>query len=148
MEGTTIREFATESRVHVALAVADVERSRAFYEALFGTAPCKVRSGYAKFEVAEPPLNLALNRAEAVEGRRGVSHFGVEVKSTRVVEAAASRLAQSGLATRRERVTCCFADQDKVYVTDPDGNEWEVFVVLADAPEATASRASACCATG
>lgn len=149
MEGRTIREFATQSRIHVALAVADVERSREFYEKLFGVAPSKVRSGYAKFEVAEPPVNLALNQVKEARGRQdGISHFGIEVKSTRIVEEAAARLAGSGLATRRERVSCCFADQEKVYVIDPDGHEWEVFVALADTPQANASPASACCATG
>jgi len=146
MEGQSIRQFATESRVHVAIAVADVERSRVFYEKLFGVAASKVRTGYAKLEVAEPPLNLALNEVPGtVPARDGVSHFGIEVKSRAIVDQAKERLEAGGLAPRPERVTCCFADQDKVYVTDPDGHEWEIFVVLADAPTA---RGGACCADG
>lgn len=125
-------QFATKSRIHIALAVSDVEKSIAFYHTLFGQGPTKTRPGYAKFEVAAPPVNLALN---AVGGATGpdnpVAHFGVQVKFTDAVREVAARLEASGLPTRaEENVTCCYAVQDKVWATDPDGNRWEVFVVL------------------
>jgi catechol 2,3-dioxygenase-like lactoylglutathione lyase family enzyme len=135
MNQESIVDFPTNTRIHVALAVSDVERSRAFYEALLGQQPAKVRDGYVKFEVLEPPLNLSLNRAAEASGRRdGISHFGIQVKSTRAVVEARDRLVSAGLTPRDENgVTCCFAVQDKFWLTDPDGHEWEFFVVLANA---------------
>lgn len=138
-------EFATTSRVHVAINVSSVEKSLPFYQTLFGQAPTKVRSGYAKFEVAEPPVNFTLNENPDLTPGGTLSHFGIQVKSTSEVLAAKERFQQAGLATfDEENVTCCYAVQDKVWVRDIDKNEWEVFVVLdADAPEHSANRAKA-----
>ena len=130
-------EFATTSRVHIAINVSQVERSLPFYRVLFGQEPTKLRPGYAKFEVAEPPVNFTLNENPAVKISEGtLSHMGIQVKSTGEVLAAKQRFIDSGLATFEEdQVTCCYAVQDKVWVTDPDGNRWEVFVVTqADTP--------------
>ncbi|MEX5235220.1 ArsI/CadI family heavy metal resistance metalloenzyme [Kocuria arenosa] len=107
------------SRVQLALRVADLERSIEFYSTLFNTAPAKRRPGHANFAVAEPPLKLVL-----LEGEPGddtcMDHLGVEVESTEVVEAAAQRLTDAGLTTRpEEQTTCCYAVQDKVWVTGP-----------------------------
>lgn len=145
----TIRSFSTVSRPHISLDVADLEKSKAFYEAFFGVAPSKVREGYAKFEVADPPLNLALNQrptGEPVPARGGAAHFGVEVKSTEIVKAGLARLTAAGLNPIAENGTCCFAEQAKLWVTDPDGNPWEIFVVLADEERRGQSIAvQACC---
>lgn len=124
--------FAGSSRVHVALAVRDLTRSLAFYRVLLGAEPTKTRPKYAKFETAEPPLNLALNEVpEAIGPNHPVAHFGIEVKTSDAVLQAAVRLRQAGFETRLEdRVSCCYAVQNKVWVSDPDGNRWEVFVVL------------------
>jgi catechol 2,3-dioxygenase-like lactoylglutathione lyase family enzyme len=129
-------EFATTMRVHVAINTTSVARSLPFYKTLFGLEPAKVRPGYAKFEVAEPPVNFTLNETPDFKQGGTISHFGIQVKSTGEVLAARDRFIESGLATFSEdEVTCCYAVQDKVWVTDPDGNNWEVFVVLdADAP--------------
>ncbi len=99
---------------------------------MFGLEPSKVRCGYAKFDVEEPPLNLTLN--EAKFGERGaLSHLGVQVASTADVLAMRGRWRAAGLATFDEMGTsCCYAVQDKTWVTDPDGNRWEAFVVLED----------------
>lgn len=122
-------EFAGAMRLHVALEVSDLERSIAFYQTLLGVAPTKVRTGYAKFEPAEPSVNLSLNQG-ASRPVSGAAHFGVQVQSTSAVEAIQKRLALAGHATRTEEATaCCYAVQDKVWATDPDGNPWEVFVV-------------------
>ena len=121
------------SRVQLALRVADLERSIEFYSTLFRTAPAKRRPGYANFAIAEPPLKLVLLEGEPGDDTR-MDHLGVEVESTEIVEAAAQRLADAGLATRpEEHTTCCDAVQDKVWVTGPGREPWEVYTVTADA---------------
>jgi catechol 2,3-dioxygenase-like lactoylglutathione lyase family enzyme len=138
-------EFATTTRVHVAINVSNVEQSLPFYRSLFGQEPTKVRPGYAKFEVAEPPVNFTLNQGNITPGLGSLSHLGIQVKSTAEVLAAKERFQVSGLATfKEEDVTCCYAVQDKVWVQDPDGNRWEVFVVLqADTPEHSVKQTAA-----
>lgn len=125
------------SRVQLAINVGDLDRAVDFYGKLFGVEPAKRRPGYANFAVADPPLKLVLIEGE---GRGGsLNHLGVEVFSTDEVASETSRLAGEGLATRtEEQVSCCYAVQNKVWVTDPDGASWEVYTVLADAPNLTA----------
>jgi catechol 2,3-dioxygenase-like lactoylglutathione lyase family enzyme len=140
-------QFETESRIHMGLAVKNLEKSIDFYTTLLGQPPTKTRPRYAKFEVAEPPLNLSLNE---VGGRTGptnpVTHFGIQVKSSDAVKRIADRLQQAELQTRiEENVTCCYAVQDKVWVSDPDGNNWEVYVVLDNEAQQHASNPSSCC---
>jgi catechol 2,3-dioxygenase-like lactoylglutathione lyase family enzyme len=121
------------SRVQLALRVADLEAAIDFYSRLFGTVPAKRRPGYANFAVTEPPLKLVLLEGAAGEPTR-MDHLGVEVSSSEEVAAATDRLAAAGLATRPEDdTTCCYALQDKVWVTGPGGEPWEVYTVKADA---------------
>ena len=121
------------SRVQLALNVEDLDTAVAFYTTLFGTEPAKRRPGYANFAIAEPPLKLVLLEGEAGEATR-MDHLGVEVPTTDEVTAATSRLAEAGLATRaEENTTCCYAVQDKVWVTGPGGEPWEVYTVTGDA---------------
>jgi catechol 2,3-dioxygenase-like lactoylglutathione lyase family enzyme len=132
-------------RPHLALTVTDVERSIPFYEALLGVAPSKVRDGYAKFEPEQPALNLTLNAGERA-GLGAFNHGGVQVASTDDVLAAQLRLRAAGLAPVEElETTCCYARQDKVWVHDPDGTPWEVFVTHGDAEEPAQARVSAPC---
>lgn len=121
------------TRTHISLNVADVARSTAFYQAFFGSAPHKQRPGYANFDVAEPPLKLALTeRACGPEGGR-LNHLGIQVESIEQVLAAKARLQAAGLATFDEMdTTCCYAQQDKIWAHDPDGNAWEVYVITDD----------------
>jgi predicted enzyme related to lactoylglutathione lyase len=129
-------------RPHLALTVTDVERSIPFYEALFGVAPEKVRPGYAKFSVAEPALNFTLNAGDRDERLGAFNHAGIQVASTGDVLAARDRLVAAGLAAFEEMdTTCCYARQDKIWVRDPDGTPWEVFVTHEDVAEQ-----AACCA--
>jgi catechol 2,3-dioxygenase-like lactoylglutathione lyase family enzyme len=132
---------------HVSINVRNVERSIDFYRKLFGIEPSKVRTGYAKFDVENPPLNLALNEVPDLSGAGALSHLGLQVGSTGDVLSIRTRWAEAGLVTRDEMQTdCCYATQDKTWVHDPDGNEWEAFVVLQDnLPEAAG--AVACCST-
>lgn len=121
------------SRVQLALRVADLDASVAFYSTLFDTTPAKRRPGYANFAIAEPPLKLVLLEGDTAEATR-LDHLGVEVESTDLVHHAHQRLADAGLATRPEdETTCCYAVQDKVWVTGPGEEPWEVYTVKADA---------------
>ena len=134
------------SRVQLALRVANLEGSIAFYSKLFGAEPAKRRPGYANFAIAEPPLKLVL-----IEGAPGdptrMDHLGVEVQTTEEVIGAAGRLAAEGLTTVTEEDTaCCYAVQDKVWVTGPGGEPWEVYVVKADSDALDKAESSACCA--
>ena len=133
------------SRVQLALRVADLEGSVAFYSKLFGAEPAKRRPGYANFAIAEPPLKLVLIEGHGEPGT--LNHLGVEVESAGDVGAAQQRLAATGLDTATEDgVTCCFALQDKVWVDGPDGAPWEIYTVLADAETDTIAGDATCCA--
>jgi catechol 2,3-dioxygenase-like lactoylglutathione lyase family enzyme len=119
-------------KAHLALNVRDVDQSREFYRKMLGIEPSKVREGYAKFDVQNPPLNLTLN--QVAFGERGaLSHLGIQVSSTADVLAMREKWEKAGLVSHDEMQTnCCYALQDKSWVHDPDGNAWEVFVVLED----------------
>lgn len=130
------------SRVQLALNVSDLDAAIAFYGALFDASPAKVRPGYANFAIADPPLKLVL-----IEGDAGgtLNHLGVEVASTEEVQTASTRLAATGLATDdRQSETCCYATQDKVWVSGPDRERWEVYTVLADADRMQPEPAGCC----
>jgi len=117
---------------HLSLNVSDIDASVAFYERAFGVKVTKRRPGYAKFDLAEPSLNLTMQ--EAPRTGLNASHFGVQVASSEDVAAAWTRFKQAGLVTKTEENTeCCYALQDKVWIEDPDGNAWEVFVVKGEA---------------
>ena len=136
------------SRIQLALNVEDLDAAVEFYSKLFATEPAKRRPGYANFAVTEPPLKLVLIEGGGDPGT--INHLGVEVFSTDEVAAAALRLRAAGLVTDEEReTTCCYAVQDKVWVSGPDASRWEVYTVLADASEeASLGCASDACATG
>lgn len=119
-------------KAHFALNVKDVSQSIEFYKRMLGIEPTKVRTGYAKFDVQNPPLNLTLNQVPFNE-RGALSHLGIQVSSTDDVLKVRENWIESGLIIKDEMQTdCCYAVQDKTWVQDPDGNEWEVFVVLED----------------
>jgi catechol 2,3-dioxygenase-like lactoylglutathione lyase family enzyme len=128
-------------KAHLSLNVSSVDKSVEFYRKMLGIEPAKVRTGYAKFDVQNPPLNLALNQAP-FSSRGALSHLGIQVASTEDVLAIRQKWNDAGLSTRDEMQTnCCYAVQDKTWVRDPDGNEWEVFVVLED----NLAESNACC---
>ncbi|MBT8492860.1 MAG: VOC family protein [Deltaproteobacteria bacterium] len=121
-------------RVHVALNVTNLDESIAFYRTLLGTEPSKIQPDYAKFEPESPPVHLSLNPVAETTNETRVSHFGVQVWSAGELEVVRQRLGDAGLTlTPEDGVTCCYAVQDKVWVEDPDGNSWEVFLSKADA---------------
>lgn len=117
-------------KTHVALKVSNLEKSVKFYRAMFGLDPVKYKADYAKFDLSDPPLNLTLNLAGTVEKGGTLSHLGVQVDSTEAVKTAIARFKAAGLDIFEENNTdCCYALQDKVWISDPDGNAWEIFVV-------------------
>jgi catechol 2,3-dioxygenase-like lactoylglutathione lyase family enzyme len=119
------------SRVQLALNVDDLDEAVAFYSKLLNVEPAKRKPGYANFAVAEPPLKLVLIENPGHGGT--LNHLGVEVESSETVHEEIARLSAEGLVTDEEiGTTCCFATQDKVWVTGPAGEMWEVYTVLAD----------------
>ena len=120
------------SRIQLAINVKNVEESVAFYRKLLGVEPAKRRPGYANFAVIEPPLKLVL--IENANEAGTLNHLGIEVQTSAEVTAAERRLQDRGLETQPEnQVTCCYAKQDKVWTTDPNGAPWEIYTVLEDA---------------
>ena len=119
------------NKIHVALNTNKFDESVAFYKGFFGGDPVKLKPGYAKFELEEPGLNFTLNRSkEAPRDPGALNHLGIQVKSAEEVANATKRLAAAGFETLEENDTvCCYALQDKVWVSDPNGYRWEVFVV-------------------
>ncbi len=120
------------SRIQLALSVSDVDAAVDFYSKLFQTQPAKRLPGYANFAIDEPPLKLVLIHDPQSAGR--MNHLGVEVFSRNEVASAEARLASEGFVTKAEEGACCYAEQQKVWVSDPDGAPWEVYTILGDSP--------------
>jgi catechol 2,3-dioxygenase-like lactoylglutathione lyase family enzyme len=127
------------SRVQLALNVDDIDEAVTFYSRLFNAEPAKRRPGYANFALDEPALKLVLIENPGQGG--SLNHLGVEVGSPDEVVTVTRRLTAEGLATEVEDgTTCCYALQDKVWVTGPGQERWEVYTVLADAGAALEGR--------
>jgi len=138
-------------RVHVHMRVSDLAKSREFYRRFFGAEPVKEKPGYVKFLPPWGPLNLALSEGRPAEGGGPVDHVGIQVASRDAVLRQLARVKAAGLAVREELgVDCCHANQDKFWVHDPDGVEWEVYVLnrdLEDAPRGLPlAKGASCCA--
>jgi catechol 2,3-dioxygenase-like lactoylglutathione lyase family enzyme len=139
------------SRVQLALNVDNLDQAVNFYSKLFNTKPAKRKDGYANFAIAEPPLKLVLFENHGHGGT--LNHLGVEVDSSDEVHDEIARLAGDGLVTEEQMGNnCCFATQDKVWVSGPAGERWEIYTVLADSetfgtnPERSAANpAGSCC---
>jgi catechol 2,3-dioxygenase-like lactoylglutathione lyase family enzyme len=137
------------SRVQLALNVDNLDEAIKFYSTLFGTHPAKVKPGYANFAITEPPLKLVLLENPGHGGT--INHLGVEVESSEMVHQEIGRLTAEGMFTEEEiGTTCCFATQDKVWITGPGGEKWEIYTVLADSDtfgRQTEHPDQTCCAT-
>jgi catechol 2,3-dioxygenase-like lactoylglutathione lyase family enzyme len=137
-------------RVHIHLAVSEIARSTAFYEALFG-APVKTKPGYRKFLPGFASLNLAMSEHPPGVKSASPEHFGIQFDTRAQVRDHLARVKAAGLEVREEiGVDCCHANQDKFWVRDPDGVDWEFYTVNHDIEkvEEPASGGTACCATG
>ncbi len=126
--------MTTSQKIHVALNTNKFDESVAFYRGFFGKEPVKLKPGYAKFDLERPGLNFTLNKSShAPKDPSSLNHLGIQVSSTAEVVGATKRLAEAGFETLEENDTvCCYALQDKVWVSDPNGYRWEVFVVKQD----------------
>lgn len=115
-------------RPHLSLDVRNVPASVEFYQKVFGVAPQKQTTDYAKFDLTAPALNLTLVSST---GRvSAVNHLGIEVESSNDIAIWKQQLLERGILEKvEESIACCFARQDKLWFTDPDGNPWEVFTV-------------------
>ncbi|MDW3196675.1 MAG: ArsI/CadI family heavy metal resistance metalloenzyme [Cytophagales bacterium] len=122
-----------EQKFHLSLFVSDTDKTVNFYTRLFGTEPSKVKSDYVKFELADPALVITFLQApDKVQNHFG--HLGFLVNSTEEVEARKDALKTSGIeiGLEEQEVACCYAKQDKFWVNDPDGYEWEVYHFIED----------------
>jgi hypothetical protein len=132
-------------KIHLSFATTSLGKSIEFYSMLLNAAPAKVLPDYALFITDQPPLELALNAAEAVT-LAADAHYGIFVETTQAAEHAIARLQNAGLACAIEREqTCCYANQTKVWATDPTGRRWEIYTVHEETEEG-GSPDSTCCA--
>lgn len=119
--------------LHISLNVRDLEKSVAFYRALFDQAPDKTHGDYVRFLVEDPPLVLTLNVGEKVRGGNQVAHLGLRVDCKSEVEQRLNRLRKAGYWIKEQRdIVCCYSRQDKFWVRDPDDNHWEVYELVDD----------------
>ncbi|MCM3672103.1 glyoxalase/bleomycin resistance/dioxygenase family protein [Mesobacillus maritimus] len=132
--------------VHVGVNVTNLEKSMGFYEKMFGVSPAKVKTDYAKFLLEVPGLNFTLNVKPNVSGNQ-INHFGFQVETAEEITFHKERLDKEGFFARDEMdTTCCYAVQDKFWLTDPDGNEWEFFYTKGDSDVHTIVD-TVCCTT-
>ncbi|MBU6479985.1 MAG: VOC family protein [Nitrospirae bacterium] len=131
-------------RPHLSLDVRDVPASVAFYQKVFGVAPQKQTTDYAKFDLTEPPLNLAL--VSSTGAISSVNHLGIEVESADDIAKWKQQLLERNILEKvEEGIACCFARQDKLWFTDPDGNSWEIFTVHEQLAVTGAFKNTGCC---
>lgn len=139
-------------RLHVSVAVSDLDESIRFYSTLFGSDPSVLKTDYAKWMLEDPRVNFSISSRGA---HKGVDHLGIQVDDDAELAAVAQRLAQAGKPVFEQKATtCCYARSNKAWVHDPEGVAWETFHTFgastvygedraADAAEA--SEPSACC---
>lgn len=133
-------------RLQLALNVRNLEEAVSYYSKLFDSQPHKLRDGYANFAISNPPLKLVLIENPSAEQR--INHLGVEVDQNEGLNHVEKRLDRNGVADEvEEETTCCFATQDKVWSTEPQGLHWEWYTITDDNPsEVNTSKSKVCCA--
>lgn len=118
-------------RLHLHIAVEDLDRSIGFYSTLFGAQPSVVKDDYAKWMLEDPRVNLAISQRG---GNAGIDHVGVQAETAAELAEMATRLKAAGETTfDQEATTCCYAKSDKSWVADPSGVRWETFHTLGEA---------------
>ena len=138
------------SRLHVHIAVDDLEQNIRFYSALFGKSPNVNKPDYAKWDLQDPAVNFAISTHGA---QAGLDHVGLQAEDDAELQAIRQRLEQAGIAGREQRdAACCYAQSDKYWTEDPQSIAWENFHTLGtiptfnrtDSPES----AGGCCIPG
>lgn len=116
------------SRLHLHIAVDDIQKNIEFYSALFGASPTKVEIDYAKWQLDDPKVNFAIsNRSKST----GVDHVGIQTESTEELEAIEQRLTDAGIkGVQQEASTCCYSESEKYWAMDPQDIPWETFHTL------------------
>ena len=136
-------------RMHVSLYVSDISKTVDFYEAFFDVKANKIKAGYAKFILESPSLIISfIQNPQKIQAQFG--HLGFQVENSEILKAKLEQVKKVGLNVREEMGTsCCFAVQDKFWVADPDGFQWEVYLFKEDAefndPHYANTNANACC---
>ena len=138
-------------RLHVHIAVDDLNKSIGFYSTLFGTEPCVLKDDYAKWMLEDPKVNLAISQRTR---SAGVDHLGIQAESDGELREIAARLKSAGEAVLdQEATTCCYAQSNKAWVNDPSGVRWETFYTFGEAtsygedePAVAATTQQSCCA--
>jgi catechol 2,3-dioxygenase-like lactoylglutathione lyase family enzyme len=138
-------------RLHVHVAVHDIEQSVRFYSALFAAQPSVLKDDYAKWMLDDPRVNFAISTRSA---KTGLDHLGIQAESGDELEEIGARLAQADVAiTAQKGASCCYAKSDKYWTIDPQGIAWESFHTLDSVPvygeqarPATKEAKAACCA--
>lgn len=129
-------------RIHVMLKVNDLNESIKFYSTLFGIAPTKQKEDYAKWMLDDPRVNFSIAKRE---GPKGIEHLGIEAESERELEELRTNIGRTHREARNEgETTCCYANSDKSWVTDPQGVEWETFRTFGES-ESYTNEETACC---
>jgi len=121
-------------KFHTSLPVRDIQQTIAFYSKLFAEGPVKQRDDYAKFLPRSVALNLTFHQAKDPPAALRSLHLGFELADRAALDAVHARLTEAGLvAEPREEAVCCYANQDKFWVEDPDGYRWELYYLVNDA---------------
>ena len=130
-------------KVHMSLPTTNIEATTKFYSTLFGAEPVKVKSDYVKFDPAQPALNISFVQTDEI--KHNSQHLGFQVADHDTLDALYKRLQDAGLVTQeKEAGICCYARQDKFWVTDPDGFKWELYVLLEDSDKKIDADSTCC----
>jgi catechol 2,3-dioxygenase-like lactoylglutathione lyase family enzyme len=137
--------------MHVSLYVNSVERTVDFYNTFFGQPAEKVKPGYAKYHLTDPALIISfVENPERTAKHFG--HLGFQVATQTEMQERLNVAREQGIVSKEEiGVACCFATQDKFWVNDPDGHQWEIYYFHADSefndPQFENGEADACCSS-
>jgi len=137
-------------RFHIHVGVENLEKSVQFYSTLFGQAPTKLKTDYAKWMLEDPRLNFAISTRS---NEAGLDHVGIQVEEESELAEITERLKKANLAVYDEgETTCCYAESNKAWVKDPSGIAWEAYQNMAEAEvfgiksDPTEGEDSSCCA--
>ena len=137
-------------RLHVSIAVRDLEKSVRFYSALFGIEPTILKTDYAKWMLADPRANISISSRDK---HKGIDHLGIQVDDDAELATLIQRLARAGQSVHEQKATtCCYAKSNKAWVHDPEGVAWETFYTFGESmtysgQAADGSKSSTCCDT-